>query len=349
MAVHPIAKLRAQSFGPFEEIQVNLAPGLNVIVGDNATGKSQLLKLLYSGTSVLTHADSLTKSEISGAMAGKLMGVFRPQALGRLSRRARGTTTTSVEMKFDQIGDPFRFGFSSRSRSEAQIAEVPNKPLQDEPVFLPSHELLSLGASFTALYNTRETPFEETWRDTVDLLLRPALRGPRGLEANSVMTPFSELLDGGRVAEQNGQFILQQPEVGNLEASLLAEGHRKLAMVMRLISNGVLLAGGYLFWDEPEANLNPRSQRAVSQALLTLAQQGSQIFVTTHSMFLLRELVMSDLEVPIRYIGLSRDQSSDLASPGAPVVAQSEENLEDLGLFAALEAEAEQSDRYLAW
>ncbi|WP_462417170.1 AAA family ATPase [Kytococcus sp. Marseille-QA3725] len=347
MAQHPVTQLRAESFGPFERVDIDLAPGVNVIVGDNATGKSQLLKLLYASTATLVQSDHLTKAELQRRLASKLEGVFRPASLGRLARRLRGRTSADLSVKFAGIGEPLSYNFSSQSRTEVTVDSIPNRKLDDTPVFLPSHELLSLGASFTALYDTRVTPFEETWRDTVALLQRPALRGPRAANAAEVMQPFSALLDGGTVVEKDGQFFLSQPGVGNLEASLLAEGHRKLAMVMRLVANGVLLQGGYLFWDEPEANLNPRSQKAVTHALLTLAAQGSQVFVTTHSMYLLREMAMSDMEVPIRYVGLRRDGEHD--STTAPVVAETVDALDDLGMFAALAAEAEQSDRYLTW
>ncbi|WP_281258757.1 hypothetical protein [Avibacterium endocarditidis] len=43
-----------------------------------------------------------------------------------------------------------------------------------------------------------------------------------------------------------------------MEIPLVAEGLRKLAMVARLVATGTLLDKGCLFWDEPEANLNPK-------------------------------------------------------------------------------------------
>jgi hypothetical protein len=39
----------------------------------------------------------------------------------------------------------------------------------------------------------------------------------------------------------------------------MAEGYRKLAMLIFLLRYGVLERGSTLFWDEPEANLEPRS------------------------------------------------------------------------------------------
>ncbi|GAA1868927.1 ATP-binding protein [Myceligenerans crystallogenes] len=350
MAKHPLAHLDASAFGPFDTLDIQLAPGLNVVVGDNATGKSQLLKLLYAATKALAEADALTKKDLGTAVASKLVGAFRPESIGRLSRRVRGTGTTGIKIKYAGISESLGVSFSSQAKREVTVSSVPNRALEDEPVFLPPHELLSLGASFVSLYNARETNFEETWKDTVDLLLRPALRGPREQRASNLLKPFTEILQGGTVIEKGGRFYLKQPGIGNLEAPLLAEGHRKLAMIVRLIASGVLLEGGYLFWDEPEANLNPASQKAVAGALVELASQGSQIFVATHSMFLLRELQMAAGEIDTRYIGLARRQADDAEGRAlAEVTAQTSHDLDEIEYVAALEAEADQAGRYLAW
>lgn len=352
MAKHPISHLRASAFGPFRDIDVEFSPGLNVIVGDNATGKSQLLKLLYTGTKALHAAEQLTKKDLAPAIGSKLVGAFRPATLGRLTRRAQGSSRASVSIKYTGILEELSFSFSSRSTRDVTIDSVPNRDLRDQenaPVFLPPNELLSFADGFVALYNTRETTFEETWRDTIELLYLRPLRGPRAQRANTLLEPFAELLDGGTVVEEKGQFYLKQPGIGNLEAPLLAEGHRKLAMIVRLVSSGVLLEGGYLFWDEPEANLNPKSQRAVAHALRYLAAQGTQIFMATHSMFLLRELQMSSDSLETRYIGLERRQQLGEGVAAAEVTAQSHTDLFDIGYIAALDAEADQSNSYLSW
>lgn len=349
MAQHPIRRVSVESFGPFGSIDIDFARGLNVIVGDNASGKSQLLKLLYASTKALKDVDALTKKDLNVDIAAKLLGAFRPDSLGRLTRRARGRANAAVSMKFDQIGDPLEFGFSSHARREVNVERFPGRELKDEPAYLPPHELLSLSAGFISIFDNYETGFDETWRDTLSLMLRPALRGPRLARANDMLGPFSELLHGGSVSEAGGRFYLHQPGIGNLEAPLLAEGHRKLAMIVRLITNGVLLEGGYLFWDEPEANLNPASQRAVTNSLIHLASAGVQVFVATHSMFLMRELQMASASLQPRFIGLSRSGGDNDSTSAAEVTAEVADDLDDLEFIAALAAETEQAQRYLAW
>lgn len=349
MAQHPVARLQLTSLGPFGHLDVDWSPGLNVIIGDNATGKSQLLKVLYSSTKAVRAAKALTKKDLNADLADKLIGTLRPDSLGRLTRRIRGRSSAKVGVKFAGIGEPLSYGFSSHAKREVVVESVPNRPLQDEPVYLPPHELLTLSAAFLSLYDNLESGFDETWRDTTELLIRPALRGPRMMSANAMMRPFSELLLGGSVFDDGGRFYLHQPGIGNLEAPLLAEGHRKLAMIVRLISNGVLLEGGYLFWDEPEANLNPASQRAVSSALLHLVRAGAQVFVATHSMFLMRELQMASAALRPRFVGLTRNRTEGGKIALAEVRAQSADDLDDIEYVAALAAESDQAQRYLAW
>lgn len=349
MARYPVARLHLTSFGPFGDIDIDWSPTLNVIVGDNATGKSQLLKVVYSSTKAIKTAKVLTKKDLNSDIASKLLGTFKPDSLGRLTRRTRGQSSARIVVKFAGIGEPLDFGFSSHAKREVITQSVPNRPLADEPVYLPPHELLTLSAGFLGLYNTYESAFDETWRDTIELLLRPALLGPRAAKARAAVGPIEELLQGGKVFEDHGRFYLHQPGIGNLESPLLAEGHRKLAMIVRLIANGALLEGGYLFWDEPEANLNPASQRAVATVLVQLAASGAQVFVSTHSMFLLRELQMAETSFTTRFVGLTREYNPDEDSAAVAVTAQATNDLDELPHLAALSAETDQAQRYLAW
>lgn len=345
MAMSPVTRVQLDAFGPFESLDLTLSPRLNVIVGENGTGKSQLMKVLYTCTKVLHEASSgppaLTKGALTTALADKLVGVFRPDRLGRLANRAAGRKRSRVIVHFDGDSEPLSFNFAINAASTVAVESVPDHALSDEAVFLPTRELLSIYPGFLSLYENREVEFDETWRDTISLLGLAALRGPRGQSARRVLEPLTSVMEG-TVVEEGGRFYVKRPHLGNIEASLVAEGERKLATMVRLVSSGVLLQGGYLFWDEPEANLNPRTQRVVAEAIDVLADQGSQVTIATHSLFLLRELQMSrtDDADAARFIGLSRDENGS-------VTGESVLDLDDLTVLPSLEAELEQSHRYL--
>ncbi|MBF0126165.1 MAG: ATP-binding protein [Magnetococcales bacterium] len=100
-----------------------------------------------------------------------------------------------------------------------------------------------------------------------------------------------------------------------LNLPLLAEGMRKLALIWLLIQNGTLQSGSVLFWDEPEANLNPALMGKVVEIILELHRQGVQVFLTTHNDVLLKEF---DLRMrpddQIHYLSLFRDNSGAVAA-----------------------------------
>jgi predicted ATP-dependent endonuclease of OLD family len=128
-----------------------------------------------------------------------------------------------------------------------------------------------------------------------------------------------------------------------MEMPLVAEGLRKLAMLAQLIAVGALEKDGYLFWDEPEANLNPRLIKVVAKVILQLAQAGIQVFIATHSLFLLRELeiLQSATKQPVsqRYFALKQGENS--------VAVEQGDTVEDLQTLVLLDEELQQSDRYM--
>jgi predicted ATPase len=112
----------------------------------------------------------------------------------------------------------------------------------------------------------------------------------------------------------------------------------------RLIATGVLLDKGALFWDEPEANLNPRLIREVAQSIVNLSSAGIQVFIATHSLFLLRELEIlmtnkSNAGLNARFFGLHFSDGSVMVKQG--------DAIDEIGDIAALDEDLAQSDRFL--
>ena len=334
-------------FGPLSEADLNFSSGINVVVGDNDAGKSQLLRLLYACTAVSSSKsarprDVSTRASQRTAIASKLVGVFKPDFLGRLVTRARRRSRAEVLLAFESVGEPVAFDFASNARSEVQVKAFPRAGIDETPVFLPSHELLAVVPGLAALYDGYDVSFDETWRDTAELLARPAIKGDRGAGAENIMAPIRKLLGGSIEDGGDGRFVLKRDDGVNYEGPLVSEGLRKLGMISVLVANGTLRGQGYLFWDEPEASLNPASIRALALVLAGLASRGTQVFLATHSLFLLRELQMLDEagDADIRFIGMGRSDSGEVS-------VQDVDDINDLDVITALEAEIEQSARYL--
>lgn len=319
-----ISHISAKRFGVFTSLELDFVPGINVLLGANATGKSQLLKLLYA-----LHTE--VENNSLGGLEGKLLRVFRPDSLGRLVHRSNGRSKASVAMKMAG-GSEISFTLSTLGRF---IPE--GSPGKFEPtarcIFIPSREVLSLFPGFVALYDGRELEFDETYYDTRKLLSLPALRGPRAANASKLMHHVGDALGGG-VTEADGRFYVSRSEGGvwvDLEASLLSEGLRKVATLVRLIANGSLSDKSVLFWDEPEANMNPRLLRDMVRFLQGVAEQGVQVFVATHDTLLSQRLSLpGELglrnAVPTRFFSFFRTEKDIVDVEQAATLREIEHN-----------------------
>ncbi len=150
---------------------------------------------------------------------------------------------------------------------------------------------------------------------------------------------------GGTVLLQGQRFFFQ-PEGKRYSRpiNLYAEGLRKFGILWQLLRNGSLTSETTLFWDEPEANLNPALLRKLARVLAALARNGFQIILATHSLFLLKELHILHTEyrkdaqpLPIRYFGLNADK------PGDPVRVTTVDDFEVLPDIVALDEELHQT------
>ncbi|QXC38216.1 AAA family ATPase [Aeromonas jandaei] len=287
-----------------------------------------------------------TKAFLEKGCAEKLNNVLRPERLGNLtSHHVIGDDDRRAELFISNADERTDIGisFSANSQSGVQVESLPQSWIREKPVFFPTRELLTLYPGFVSTYDNHYLEFEETYRDTCLLLGLPALKGERELRAKVLMKPIEEAMGGEVILDNNGRFYLQQGKK-RIEMPLVAEGLRKFAMLAQLIATGALLDKGYLFWDEPEANLNPKLIKTLAKVILDLCKQGIQVFIATHSLFLLRELeILQKGEeyrtLSPRYFGLN------ITSDGVKV--EQGDEIYDLSQIVVLDESLLQADRYL--
>ncbi len=286
-----IKNLELSNFMIFNQINTNFSPNINIICGENSTGKTALIKLLYSCVKGYSTAQSskgeMTKEKVDNALVSKLQGVFRPDkdAIGRLVNRRQGSNTAEVSVYFDS-GSPCKFSFGTRAKSHVEIAaESPPTDFFGSAVYIPPKEIISSTENFVSLYDDYHIAFEETYYDLARLLERPLKKGPNTAEQNAVLESFEKIVDGS-IVQRDKVFYLKIKGSGEFEMGLVSEGYRKLTTIMYLILSGSLSNDAILFWDEPETNMNPKMIQPVVNAIIELAKLGVQVFVTTHDYFI---------------------------------------------------------------
>ena len=334
----------------FAEASLRFSPQLNVFIGENGTGKSHILKVVYSVLTVSADVKRkpaiapISKTSLQGKIAEKLVTVLRPESLGRLTRRKQGRERCELSFVFDDHNADIAFSFSNTSKSEVSMEKMPTEFIEHTPVFVPTRELLTIFPNFVSVYEGHYLELEETWRDTCLLLGALPIRGPRENRIKELLIPLEAMLGGKVEQDTNGRFYLSIPGQGRMEMHLVAEGLRKIAMLARLIVTGSLIDRGCLFWDEPEANLNPKLIKGIARAILHLCRNGIQVFIATHSLFLIRELDILTRGSEFKDI---RSQYFGLQSCEDGVSVPQGESVDDIGAIDALDEELNQSDRYL--
>ncbi len=287
-------------------VTFDFSPGINVLIGANSTGKSHVLKALYTLLKVAEEAQLKqdTPERLRMRMQEKLQGVFKPDTLGRLVRRAPGRGAAKLKVIYN--GQALAIELTTLGNVKLEYETL----LAPEPtIYLPVREFLTLYEGFIALYEKRELAFDETYYDLSLALNAAPLRGPRIEKVKALVEPLEKAI-GGKVQRKNDRFYLHLPE-GNLESQLVAEGYRKLGTLMQLLLNGSLSQSGILFWDEPASNLNPNLVTVLVEVLRAMSQAGMQIFVATHDYLLSQELSLAaeyNPEAAIRFFALHRPE-----------------------------------------
>ncbi len=253
-----------------DNFSLQFGDGINVLLGQNGTGKTTLLKMIYAATQWSNEQVDENKS--------KNLLQFFSNNLKDLDELK--SASHEEELSYYKVTDgthAFEESISHHDLLDYEGWRHRNIP----SVFIPATEMLSHAKGFLALNQKFKMPFDATQIDIiVNASLPEAREEPAAL--HSVLEKISEAIGGTVIMEDDAFYVLKK-EGYKVDFSLEAEGLRKLGLLWKLIRNGLLEPGSVLLWDEPEANLNPELYPLVANILLELQKNGVQIFVATHS------------------------------------------------------------------
>lgn len=282
-----------ENFAAFSEFHWSSHGRINVIVGENDTGKSHLLKVLYAVAK--TAGDLATKEverdEVPRAYRNKLRWTFQtPPSLRKLIKE--GAKSLRVETELLQR----KYGFNITRVDGANAAKfrlTPDAYTGEDvsAVFLPPKEILTI---FAAIELSREKyeiyGFDDTYYDLLKLLRIPPTQGKITPKLSAIADDLDGFFEGRIVkSKSSDDFVFRRGKV-DYSMPQTADGIKKLGTLTRLIRSRSLNKGSILFLDEPETNLHPRAISIFTQMLFRLGQAGVQVYLATHSYFVLKQL-----------------------------------------------------------
>jgi energy-coupling factor transporter ATP-binding protein EcfA2 len=301
-----LEKLELRNFVKFVDMTVDFSPKINILIGENGTGKTQILKVANTVCSALANAESEGISTQDGITLG-LIDSFMPVGadIGRLVNNEGASDDASIKLHFSnsQLFDA-RF---SRSGTDVQIIDEPAVRHGASSIFIPSKEIMSMFYGMKCKDSDTSTinrMLDKTYRDFANQLLANKLDSEDIFTKNPRYISIKELLDnaiGGEYLIEDeifvfrqfipdGKYVIDMTNQNLISANMTAEGIRKLGALQRLNANGSFGKSGpnVIFWDEPETNINPKLMRLLVEVLLELSRNGQQIILATHDYVLLK-------------------------------------------------------------
>lgn len=339
---------------------------LNVIIGENNAGKTHLLKLLYSMIIGINESvdfynsydfhdfhdfhdeeihcmDETPIDFLTNQIQESLLEIFKPEDLNNLISYQKQECFITINLERYLFPVHICDGFLDYSFENTINKDIPDKIFIKNSIFIPAKEMLSFYEGFIPLHENRETSFDKIYYYLAKALSLSNLKNIESYPAEyKLLCKIEEILEGKISLERGRFYLVTHKNNRKTEISLIAEGFRKIGMIAQLLANGSLTKNSILFWDEPETNLNPRLIKKMAEVLVELSRAGMQIFIATHSLFLVKEIeILRNKQDKVKYFGLGLNEDKEIR------VSQSEE-FEYLEDIVILDEEFDQDSRFLA-
>lgn len=297
-----IKEFKLENYGPITKAQGNQLGQINLILGENSTGKTFLLKALYSA--IRSHEEAHKGQGIqdfSEVLSEKLYWTFQNDKIGNIVTKGENKKLNASITLDDNSSLAFSFGRDTTKKVSPLHNNLTKR--DSNSIFLPPKEVLSL---IDVIYKTAEVDkifgFDSTYVDLVKALKVPTQRG-RNLDAFAQSRlRLEEMFDGKVVFESSSNRWIYKR--GNTKYSIMsaAEGIKKVAILDTLLGNRFLDKGSIVFIDEPESALHPTAIVELLDIITVLANAGIQFFLATHSYYVIKKLLLianqNDMPIP---------------------------------------------------
>ena len=145
----------------------------------------------------------------------------------------------------------------------------------------------------------------------------------------------------GELIFKDNQFFLNQNN-NDIKFSCLSPVYKLLITFLMSLKLDKLDENTFLIWDCPENDLNPKLKKIIFKMILLLEAMGLQIFITTHCLFLIKEIeIIKSASNKVKYFSLGFDDNKKLR-------LSQNMDFEYLDDIIMLDEELSQSDRFLA-
>ena len=295
-----IKSVKLENFTVFESISCEFTPGINVFIGENGTGKTHLLKVLYAFCTASVKESSLSREL-------RLLFPSDPIAYTAVNRK----TNEAVVLEISTNLRNYSMSLFSKGPSDGYLGRSTGAITEDIfSTFIPAKEMLSI-SNITRIDERfeKELSIDKSLVNIIKKAQSMKLSDPPELAKK--VAPKLEAIIGGTVfiKESDLTFWIRKTTGEEILFAMEAEGIRKFGLLWQLLMNGSLSRGSVLFWDEPEANINPKLIPVLVDVLMELAKNGVQIFLATHEFNLMQYINLKKKGDDVSFISFHKNNT----------------------------------------
>ena len=320
-----IQAVELQNYGNIPTFKCSDFSNINLIIGENATGKTFLLKALYSAIRAMEDYkrgdDVRSMNEI---LAEKLRWTFQVDKLGDIVNRS-ANESLHFELKTDHAQNRLKYQFSQSTATKVVNVTAPKAQKEGNSIFIPAKEVLSL---FSVILKSREIDksfgFDDTYYDLVKALRIAPSRGKNFAAFSKARKKLGAVINGKVDYDDNsGKWYYKNESNQRFSIGATSEGVKKISIMDRLLGNGYVNKESVLFIDELESALHPDAICDFLDMISYISHEmGIQVFISTHSYFVIKKLYLIALKYPdeVACISLSKGKEPRICnlSDGMP-------------------------------
>ncbi|MDO4510957.1 MAG: AAA family ATPase [Bacteroidales bacterium] len=322
-----ISSIHTSNLGAIREVKADNLGAINLIIGPNQSGKTFLLKALFSAIkTVETYRRGKENRSDKEILSEKLYWTFQTSDLGNIVRKGEVQHVFSLATDKDE---ELTYTIGHKTTKQATVETNTFAPRSSNSIFIPAKEILSIRDIILEARDENRFGFEEPYCDLAKALNRTQ-KGKNYNSFSAARDAVKEMVDGRlEYNDDKKEWQFRDNSRRIYEIASTSEGVKKLSILDLLLGNHYLDSESVIIIDEIEANLHPSLITKLLDAILILAKSGVQFFIASHSYFVIKRLYImahrQQMSVPVLSFDQGECSVGDLQNemPQNPIIAES--------------------------